>query len=126
MSGSRFEFGVLLHTRHLIREGGPTNFSPLWEEAMFAEKIGFDHLWLGDSVTILDKARGDCLTTMAALAAKTERIRIGVVPFLAALRKSGLTGSRAGYLGCDFQWENHHRSERGFGKAGYERTIRRL
>jgi alkanesulfonate monooxygenase SsuD/methylene tetrahydromethanopterin reductase-like flavin-dependent oxidoreductase (luciferase family) len=86
MSGSRFEFGVLLHTRHLIREGGPTNFSPLWEEAMFAEKIGFDHLWLGDSVTILDKARGDCLTTMAALAAKTERIRIGVVPFLAALR----------------------------------------
>src|SRR5581483_4271414 len=40
----------------------------------------------GDSVTVLDKARGDCLTTMAALAARTEKIRLGAVPMLAALR----------------------------------------
>jgi alkanesulfonate monooxygenase SsuD/methylene tetrahydromethanopterin reductase-like flavin-dependent oxidoreductase (luciferase family) len=82
----RLEFGVLLHTRHLIRAGGPTNFEPLWRDAMFADERGFDHIWLGDSITILDKARGDCLTTMAALAAKTRRIRIGVAPFLAVLR----------------------------------------
>jgi alkanesulfonate monooxygenase SsuD/methylene tetrahydromethanopterin reductase-like flavin-dependent oxidoreductase (luciferase family) len=86
MNPSRLEFGLLLHTRHLIREEGPTDFSPLWEEALLADEIGADHIWLGDSVTILDKARGDCLTTMAALAAKTKRVRIGVVPFLAALR----------------------------------------
>ena len=86
MSGSPLEFGVLLHTRHLIRQHGPTNFSPLWEEAVFADELGADHVWVGDSVTILDKARGDCLTTMAALAARTKRTRIGVVPFLAALR----------------------------------------
>lgn len=86
MPTAKLELGALLHTRHLIRENGPTNFDPLWAEAMFAAEAGFDHVWLGDSVTILDKARGDCLTTMAALAAKTERVKIGVVPFLAALR----------------------------------------
>jgi alkanesulfonate monooxygenase SsuD/methylene tetrahydromethanopterin reductase-like flavin-dependent oxidoreductase (luciferase family) len=86
MPAAKLELGVLLHTRHLIRQNGATNFDPLWEDADFAEEAGFDHLWLGDSVTILDKARGDCLVTMAALAAKTKKIRIGVVPFLAALR----------------------------------------
>jgi hypothetical protein len=75
MSSSRLEFGVLLHTRHLIRKETPTDFSPLWDEAIFADEFGADHIWLGDSVTILDKARGDCLTTMAALAARTKRVR---------------------------------------------------
>jgi alkanesulfonate monooxygenase SsuD/methylene tetrahydromethanopterin reductase-like flavin-dependent oxidoreductase (luciferase family) len=51
-----------------------------------AEEMGFDHVWIGDSVTVLDKARGDCLTTMAALAAKTKRMKVGVVPLVAALR----------------------------------------
>jgi hypothetical protein len=63
------EFGVLLHTRHLIRDAGvPPSFDELWEDAVQVEEMGFDHVWLGDSVTILDKARGDCLTTIAALA----------------------------------------------------------
>ncbi|HEY3166110.1 MAG TPA: LLM class flavin-dependent oxidoreductase, partial [Candidatus Binatia bacterium] len=55
-------------------------------DAAQAEELGFDHIWLGDSVTVLDKARGDCLTTMAALAARTNKIRIGAVPMLPALR----------------------------------------
>lgn len=82
----RLELGVLLHTRHLIRPDGATNFDPLWDDAACADEAGFDHIWLGDSVTLLEKARGDCLTTMAALAARTRRVRIGVAPFLAALR----------------------------------------
>ncbi len=77
------EIGVLLHTRHLIREGGSSpSFAPLWDDAVLAEEMGLDHIWLGDSITLLDKARGDCLTTLAALAIKTKRIRLGVVPFL--------------------------------------------
>ena len=80
------EFGILLHTRHLIRDEGPPSFDEVWEGAAMAEEMGFDHVWLGDSVTLLDKARGDCLTTMAALAVKTSRVRIGTVPFLPALR----------------------------------------
>jgi len=80
------EFGLLLHTRQLIRQDDAAkSFEQLWADAVQAEELGFDHIWLGDSVTVLDKARGDCLTTMAALAARTTRIRIGAVPMLAAL-----------------------------------------
>src|SRR5512147_324441 len=81
------EIGLLLHTRQLIRaEDAAKSFAHLWSDAAQAEKLGFDHIWLGDSVTVLDKARGDCLTTMAALAACTSKIRLGIVPMLPALR----------------------------------------
>jgi alkanesulfonate monooxygenase SsuD/methylene tetrahydromethanopterin reductase-like flavin-dependent oxidoreductase (luciferase family) len=81
------EFGLLLHTRQLIRqEDAAKSFEQLWSDAALAEELGFDHIWVGDSVTVLDKARGDCLTTMGALAARTSKIKIGAVPMLAALR----------------------------------------
>jgi len=81
------DIGLLLHTRQIIRqEDAAKSFDELWLDAAQAEELGFDHIWLGDSVTVLDKARGDCLTTMAALAARTSRIRIGAVPMLPALR----------------------------------------
>jgi alkanesulfonate monooxygenase SsuD/methylene tetrahydromethanopterin reductase-like flavin-dependent oxidoreductase (luciferase family) len=81
------EIGLLLHTRQIIRqEEAAKSFEQLWSDAAQAEELGFDHIWLGDSVTVLDKARGDCLTTMAALAAHTSNIRIGAVPMLPALR----------------------------------------
>jgi alkanesulfonate monooxygenase SsuD/methylene tetrahydromethanopterin reductase-like flavin-dependent oxidoreductase (luciferase family) len=81
------EIGFLLHTRQLIRhEEAAQSFEQLWADAALAEELGFDHVWLGDSVTVLDKARGDCLTTMSALAARTHKIRIGAVPMLPALR----------------------------------------
>ena len=81
------EIGLLLHTRQLIRgDDAAKSFAHLWSDAAQAEELGFDHVWLGDSVTVLDKARGDCLTTMAALAAHTKTIRLGIVPMLPALR----------------------------------------
>jgi alkanesulfonate monooxygenase SsuD/methylene tetrahydromethanopterin reductase-like flavin-dependent oxidoreductase (luciferase family) len=81
------DIGLLLHTRQILRqEEAARSFEQLWEDAAQAEQLGFDHIWLGDSVTVLDKARGDCLTTMAALAARTSKIRIGAVPMLPALR----------------------------------------
>jgi alkanesulfonate monooxygenase SsuD/methylene tetrahydromethanopterin reductase-like flavin-dependent oxidoreductase (luciferase family) len=81
------EIGLLLHTRQLIRQDDAAkSFEHLWVDAAQAEELGFDHIWLGDSVTVLDKARGDCLTTMAALAARTKKVRLGVVPMLPALR----------------------------------------
>lgn len=81
------EIGLLLHTRQLIRrEEAAKSFAHLWSDAVQAEELGFDHIWLGDSVTVLDKARGDCLTTMAALVARTNKIRLGIVPMLPALR----------------------------------------
>jgi len=81
------EIGLLLHTRQLIRQDDAAkSFEHLWTDAAQAEELGFDHIWLGDSVTVLDKARGDCLTTMAALAAHTKKVRLGIVPMLPALR----------------------------------------
>ena len=81
------DIGLLLHTRQLIRaEDAAKSFDHLWSDAAQAEELGFDHIWLGDSVTVLDKARGDCLTTTAALAAHTKTIRLGIVPMLPALR----------------------------------------
>lgn len=81
------DIGLLLHTRQLIRaEDATKSFEQLWSDAAQAEELGFDHIWLGDSVTVLDKARGDCLTTTAALAARTSKIRLGIVPMLPALR----------------------------------------
>ena len=81
------DIGILLHTRQIVRrEDAAKSFEHLWSDAAQAEELGFDHIWLGDSVTVLDKARGDCLTTMAALAARTDKIRIGAVPMLPALR----------------------------------------
>jgi alkanesulfonate monooxygenase SsuD/methylene tetrahydromethanopterin reductase-like flavin-dependent oxidoreductase (luciferase family) len=81
------DVGLLLHTRQIIRqEDAAKSFDQLWADAARAEELGFDHIWLGDSVTVLEKARGDCLTTMAALAARTEKIKIGAVPMLPALR----------------------------------------
>lgn len=86
MAASPVEFGLLLHTRNLMPDGAPANFEPLWGQAAQAEAAGFDHVWLGDSVTILNRARGDCLTTMAALAMATKTIGIGTVPLLMSLR----------------------------------------
>jgi alkanesulfonate monooxygenase SsuD/methylene tetrahydromethanopterin reductase-like flavin-dependent oxidoreductase (luciferase family) len=81
------EIGLLLHTRQIIRqEDAAKSFEQLWLDAAQAEELGFDHIWLGDSVTVLDKARGDCVTTMAAVAGRTNKIRIGAVPMLPALR----------------------------------------
>ena len=81
------KIGLLLHTRQIVRqEEAAKSFDQLWSGAAQAEELGFDHIWLGDSVTVLEKARGDCLTTMAALAARTSRIKIGAVPMLPALR----------------------------------------
>ena len=81
------DIGLLLHTRQIVRqEDAAKSFEQIWLDAAQAEELGFDHIWLGDSVTVLEKARGDCLTTMAALAARTSRIKIGAVPMLPALR----------------------------------------
>ena len=89
-----FQLGLLLHTRHLIRAGeSSSHVNELWESARQAEQIGFDHLWVGDSprVSMQDRAHADCLTIMAALAARTSKIKIGVVPLIVALRNPLLT-----------------------------------
>ena len=107
------EIGLLLHTRQILRqEDAAQSFEHLWTDAAQAEEIGFDHIWLGDSVTVLDKARGDCLTTMAALAARTDTIRIGAVPMLPALRNPVLLAHTSRDSGCHFEGPDYPRRQR--------------
>src|SRR6266498_6097762 len=111
------DIGLLLHTRHIIRQDDAAkSFDQLWSDAAQAEELGFDHIWLGDSVTVLDKARGDCLTTMAALAARTNKIRIGVVPMLPALRNPVLLAHALATLDYlerpDYAWRQRRTGKR--------------
>jgi probable F420-dependent oxidoreductase len=94
MSSPILELGLLLHTRHLIREGESlSQVGELWETAAFADETGFDHLWVGDSprLSMQDRAHAECMTILAALAARTRKIRIGMVPLILALRNPVLT-----------------------------------
>jgi alkanesulfonate monooxygenase SsuD/methylene tetrahydromethanopterin reductase-like flavin-dependent oxidoreductase (luciferase family) len=78
------EFGVALHTRELIRDGGEDeNFDALFEEVELAERAGFDQAWIGDMPRLSgeDRAHAEVLTTLAAMAARTTTLKVGVAPF---------------------------------------------
>ena len=79
----RLKFGILLPTREVIMSGRP-NPSSIFELADRAEALGFHSVWAGDSITA--KPRLEALTTLAAVGARTRRIRVGTAVFLAALR----------------------------------------
>src|SRR5215469_949473 len=75
--------GYLLPTREQLLAGQP-RAAPLLELAERAEALGYDSLWVGDS--LLARPRHDPLTLLAAVAARTRRVEIGTAVFLPALR----------------------------------------
>jgi alkanesulfonate monooxygenase SsuD/methylene tetrahydromethanopterin reductase-like flavin-dependent oxidoreductase (luciferase family) len=77
------EFGVLLPTRESIMSGRPET-GPMLTMAERAEAAGFDSAWIGDSITA--RPRHEPLTLLAAVAARTRRMRIGTAVLLPALR----------------------------------------
>src|SRR5438876_6206769 len=77
------EFGVLLPTREAVMSGHPETASML-AMAERAEAEGFDAIWIGDSVTA--RPRHEPLTLLAAVAARTRRVRLGTAVLLPALR----------------------------------------
>ena len=79
-------FGVLLPTRGVLvyaGSGGP-KVELNWQMAETAERIGYDSVWIGDSIT--SKPRLEPMTAMAAVAARTNRVKIGTAVLLNALR----------------------------------------
>ncbi len=83
MSESNVNFGVLLPTREAVMSGR-SDPTALFELAERAEALGFHSVWVGDSLTA--RPRIDALTTLAAVGARTRRVRLGTAIFLAALR----------------------------------------
>lgn len=75
--------GYLLPTRERIMES-LEDTRPLLELSARAEALGFDSLWIGDSLTA--RPRHDPLTLMAAVAARVPRVAIGTAVLLPALR----------------------------------------
>ena len=77
------QIGYLLPTRERVMEGRPETAS-LLDLAARAESLGFDSVWVGDS--LLARPRHDPLTLLAAVAARTQKATLGTAVFLPALR----------------------------------------
>ncbi len=78
-------FGYLLPTREVVMASPTPDFAQIVELAEHAEACGFDSVWVGDSV--LARPRLEALTTLAAVATRTKRVRLGTGIFIAALRQ---------------------------------------
>src|SRR5713226_3432606 len=83
MNDSKPNFGVLLPTREAVMTGR-SDPSLIFQLADRAETLGFHSVWVGDSLTA--RPRVEALTTLAAVGARTRRVRLGTAIFLAALR----------------------------------------
>ena len=62
----------------------PPSIEPLISMTESVEQAGLDSVWVGDSLTA--KPRLEPLATLAALAMRTQRVRLGTAVMLAALR----------------------------------------
>jgi probable F420-dependent oxidoreductase len=78
-------FGFLLPTREIVMNQDVPNFREILDLAERAEDLGFDSVWVGDSV--LARPRFEALTTLAAVAARTQRVRLGTAVLLPILRQ---------------------------------------
>lgn len=75
--------GYLLPTRERVMEGRHETAS-LLALAERAEALGFDSIWVGDS--IVARPRHEPLTLLSAVAARTKRAELGTAVLLPALR----------------------------------------
>jgi len=89
------QMGYLLPTREQIMEGRPET-APLLALAERAEALGFDSIWVGDS--LLARPRHDPLTLLAAVAARTRKVHLGTAVLLPALRNPVLLAHQVATL----------------------------
>jgi len=75
--------GYLLPTREQVMEGRPAA-APLLALAERAEELGYDSIWVGDS--IVARPRHEPLTLLSAVAARTRHAELGTAVLLPALR----------------------------------------
>lgn len=85
MTRSRVKLGVLLPTRGiLLADSPPSSANLILGLAEKTEEAGLDSVWVGDSLTA--KPRLEPLSMLAAIAARTSRVRLGTAVLLMALR----------------------------------------
>lgn len=95
---------ALPHYDFSLPEPGPATFARVAEETVRAERLGFDSVWVSDHFfASLERYGGDGtrygslepLTTLAALAPRTERIRLGTLVLSAAFRHPAVLAKSA-------------------------------
>ena len=97
MTDKNLKLGILLPTRGLLMTGErPSDASSIIAMAERAEEAGLDSVWVGDSLTA--KPRMEPITALAAVAARTRRVRLGTAVLLAALRHPVLLAHAVGTL----------------------------
>ena len=84
MADKKTSFGYLLPTREAIMAPAEPDFASMINLAETAERQGFESVWVGDS--ILARPRLEALTTLAAIAGRTSRVKLGTAVYLPALR----------------------------------------
>ncbi|MBI2131475.1 MAG: LLM class flavin-dependent oxidoreductase [Candidatus Tectomicrobia bacterium] len=85
MAERKVKLGVLLPTRGvLLWNRGVPEIGPIVDLAVRAEELGYDSVFVGDSV--LAKPRLEALSVLSALAVKTRRVKLGTAVFLPCLR----------------------------------------
>ncbi len=97
MPNPNVKLGLLLPTRGLLLgEEVPQSADSVLDLARRAEDSGLDSVWVGDSLTA--KPRLEPLSTLAAVAACTKRVRLGTAVLLAALRHPVLLAQTMGTI----------------------------
>lgn len=87
--------GYLLPTREAVMEGRP-QAGPLIKLAERAEQLGYDSVWVGDS--LLARPRHEPLTLLAAVSGRTRRVRLGTAVLLPMLRNPVLLAHQVATL----------------------------
>ncbi len=89
------KLGYLLPTRERIMEGEPTTGAML-DLAARAEALGYDSIWVGDS--LLARPRHEPLTLLAGVAGRVPRVMLGTAVLLPALRNPVLLAHQVATL----------------------------
>jgi probable F420-dependent oxidoreductase len=89
------KIGYLLPTREGIMQGRP-EAAPLLALAERAEALGYDSVWVGDS--LLARPRHEPLTLLAGVAGRTRRVALGTAVLLPALRNPVLLAHQVATL----------------------------
>jgi probable F420-dependent oxidoreductase len=92
MTNPKIGLGLLLPTS--AHKGTP-KFGKLLQMAETAEAAGFTSIWVGDSLL---RPRVGALTTLAAVAARTERVKLGTATLLLPLRSPVLVAQTVAAL----------------------------
>lgn len=87
--------GYLLPTRESIMEGRP-EAEPLLGLAERAERLGYDSVWVGDS--LLARPRHEPITLLAGVAGRTKRVKLGTAVLLPMLRNPVLLAHQVATL----------------------------